>query len=64
MALNDEMFCAFEVWLHVLNILVTRNNALHRKRIYLQKNESSIFKPNGKVFHNSLIRETETEAMY
>ena len=51
--LNAEVFCAFEVQPEVTNILVTRNNILHQKRIYLQKNESSIFKHNVKVFRNS-----------
>ena len=37
MRLNVEIFCAFEVRLEVANILVTRNNILHGKRIYLQK---------------------------
>lgn len=57
MALNFEMLCAFEVQPYIINILIIRNNALHRKYSYLQKNESSIFKFNGKVFHNSPIRD-------
>lgn len=40
--LNIKIFCAFEVRLEVANILVTTDNALHRKLIYLQNNESSI----------------------
>ena len=32
---------------------VTRDNILHRKRIYLQKHERSIFKHNVKAFRNS-----------
>ena len=39
--LNVEIFCAFEERPEVTNLLVTRDNMLHRKRIYLQKNESS-----------------------
>ena len=53
MRLNVEILCAFEVRSDVANILVTRENILHRKRIYLQKNESSIFKNNVKVFRNN-----------
>ena len=40
--LNIKIFCAFEVRLEVANILVTTDNALHRKLVYLQNNESSI----------------------
>ena len=40
--LNIKIFCAFEVRLEVANILVTTDNVLHRKLIYLQNNESSI----------------------
>ena len=50
--MNVQIFCAFEVRPEVTNILVTRDNTLHRKRIYLKKNESSIFKYNVKVFRN------------
>ena len=53
MRLNVEIFCAFEVRSDVANILVTRENILHRKRIYLQKNVSFIFKNNVKVFRNN-----------
>ena len=49
---NVQIFCAFEVRPEVTNILVTRDNTLHRKRIYLKKNEISIFKYNVKVFRN------------
>ena len=35
--LNVEIFRAVEVWPGVTNILVTRDNILHRKSIYLQK---------------------------
>ena len=35
--LNAEMFLAFKVQLEVTNVLLTRGNTLHRKRIYLQK---------------------------
>ena len=35
------------------NILVTGDNAIHRKRVYLQNNESSIFEYTVKVFRNS-----------
>ena len=52
---NVEIFCALEVRSEVTNNLVTRDNILHRKRIYLQKDESSIFKHNVKVFRNSPI---------
>ena len=52
--LNVEIFSTFEVRSEVANTLVTRDNVLHRKRIYLQKNESSIFKPDVKVFRNGL----------
>ena len=51
--LNVQIFCTFEVRPEVTNILVTRDNILHRNCIYLQKNESSIFKYNVKVFRNS-----------
>ena len=51
--LNIEIFRAFEVRPELTNILVTRDNILHRKRIYFQKDESSIFKNNVKVFRNS-----------
>ena len=47
--MNVEIFRTFELRLETTNILVTRDNILHRKRIYLQKkkkNESSIFKHN------------------
>ena len=37
MRLNFEIICAFEVRPQLTNILVTRNNILHRIRIYLQK---------------------------
>ena len=36
-------FFLSEVRLKATNILVTGDNALYRKRIYLQKNESSHF---------------------
>ena len=36
-ALNDEIFCAFEKQSDVINILVTGNNVLHQKSIYLPK---------------------------
>ena len=49
---NVQIFCAFEVRPEVTNILATRDNTLHRKRIYLKKNEISIFKYNVKVFRN------------
>ena len=51
--LNVEIFCAFKGRPEVTNILATRDNVLHQKRIYLQKNESFIFKPNVQVFCNS-----------
>ena len=52
--MNVEIFCACEVRPEVTTILLTRDNILlHRKRIYLQKNEGSIFKHNDKVFRNS-----------
>ena len=50
--MNVEIFCTFEVRLEVTNILGTRDNVLHQTRTYLQKNESSIVKHNGKVFRN------------
>ena len=50
--LNVQIFCAFEVRPEVTNILVTRDNTLHQKRIYLKKNENSIFKYNVKAFRN------------
>ena len=49
MLLNTEIFSAFEVWPEVTNILVTRDNVLNRKRIYLQKNGSSIFRDDVKI---------------
>ena len=54
--LNVEIFCAFEVRSEVTNILITRDNILYRKCIYLQKkkkNEDSIFKHNVKLFRKS-----------
>lgn len=51
--LNVEILCAFEVRSEVTNIILTRDNVLCQKSIYLQKNEISIFKHNVKVFHNS-----------
>ena len=51
--LNVEILCAFEVRSEVTNILLTRDNVLCQKSIYLQKNEISIFKHNVKVFRNS-----------
>ena len=36
-ALNVEVFCSFGIRLDITNILVTENNALHRKRAYLRK---------------------------
>ena len=36
-ALNVDVFCSFEMRLDMTNILVTEDNALHRKRAYLQK---------------------------
>ena len=50
--MSVEIFSAFEVRPETTNILVTRDNVLHQKRIYLQKNENSIFKPDIKVFRN------------
>ena len=47
------IFCAFEVRPEVINILVTRNNVLRGKCIYLQK--CFIFKHSVKVFGNSPI---------
>lgn len=51
--LNVEILCAFEVRSEVTNIILTRDNVLCQKSIYLQKNEISIFKHNVKVFRNS-----------
>ena len=51
--LNVEIFCAFEIRPEITNIVVTRGNISHWKRIYLQKHESSIFKLNVKAFRNS-----------
>ena len=51
--LNVEILCAFEVRSEVTNIILTRDNVLRQKSIYLQKNEISIFKHNVKVFRNS-----------
>ena len=48
-----QIFCAFKIQPEVANTLVTRDNILHRKGIYLQKNESSIFKYNVKIFRNA-----------
>ena len=62
MRLNIEIFCAFEVRSDVANILVTSENILHRKRIYLQKNVSSIFKNNVKVFRNNSHSRRNTRA--
>ena len=42
----------------VTNILVARGNILHRKRIFLQKTQSSIFKYNVKVFRNNPKKQT------
>ena len=53
LVLNVKIYCAFEVQKLIKNILETRDNALHRKRSYLQKNKISIFKDNVKVFCNS-----------
>ena len=53
--LNVETFCAFELRLEVTNIFVTRDKILHQKRIYLQKNESFIFKYSVKAPRNSPI---------
>ena len=50
--MSVEIFSTFEVRPETTNILVTRDNVLHQKRIYLQKNESSVFKPDIKVFRN------------
>ena len=36
-ALNVEVFCSFGMRLDITNILVTEDNALHRKRAYLRK---------------------------
>ena len=52
-ALNDKIFCSFEICPNVTNILLTRDYTLHRISIYLPKNGSSIFKHNFKVFRNS-----------
>ena len=53
--MNVEIFCAFEERPEVTNILVTKDNILHRKRLYLKnKTKSSIFKHNVIVFRNSL----------
>ena len=41
--LNVEIFCAFEVRSEVTNILITRDNILHRKCIYLQKKKKIPF---------------------
>ena len=60
--LNVEIFYAFEVRSDVANIFVTRDNILHRKRIYLQKNESSILKNNVKVFRNNSHSRRNTRA--
>ena len=51
--LNVQIFFAFEVRPEVTNILATRRNVLYQQLIYLQKNESFIFKYNIKVFRNS-----------
>ena len=40
---DEKFFFLSEVRLKATNILVTGDNALYRKRIYLQKNESSHF---------------------
>ena len=53
--LNVEIFCVYEVRPEVTNILVTRDNILHPKCIYLPKKESSTFKHNVKVFCNSSV---------
>ena len=39
----------------VTNILVVRDNILHRKRIYLQKTQSSIFKYNALVARDNIL---------
>ena len=51
-----ECFCAFEVRPEVTNVLVTRENILHQKSIYLQKCKSFIFKHKVKIFRNSCPR--------
>ena len=39
----------------VTNILVARDNILHRKHIYLQKTQSSIFKYNALVARDNIL---------
>ena len=39
-----------------MNFSVIEDNALHKKRIYLQKKESSVFKHDVKVFRYSPTR--------
>ena len=51
-----ECFCAFEVRPEVTNVLVTRENILHQKSIYLPKCKSFIFKHKVKIFRNSCPR--------
>ena len=58
--LNIDRFCTFEVLPEVTNILVTRDNMLHRKRIYLQKNERSIIKHNVRVFPKASLTANPT----
>ena len=57
MRLNVDVFCAFEVRPEVTNILVTRDNILRRKRIYLQKKKKFQFSSImlSKVFRNSPV---------
>ena len=43
LVLNVKIYFAFEVQKVIKNILVTRENALHRKRSYLQKNKNFDF---------------------
>ena len=53
-AMNIEILCSFGIRLDVTNTLVTGNNIICQKCIYLQKNESSLFKHNVDVFCKSL----------
>ena len=52
---NLHTFHAVELLPEVTNILVTRDNTLYRKRIYLQNNENPISMHNAKVFNDSPI---------
>ena len=49
-----DAFLSDEYTPDVTNILVTGDNVLHRKHVYLQKNnEGSIFKYNAEIFCNN-----------